>query len=74
MTRPYHYFHDPPAAPYECAHRVGVTWDRDDGGFIRYSAASLGMTTDGGFWLRAFHRIDVNQKGALVASIAKARP
>ena len=28
-TLPYSYFHQPPAHPFECAHRLGVRWDRD---------------------------------------------
>jgi hypothetical protein len=36
----YHYFHDVPRHPYECAHRAGVEWDRDRGVTVEYGAAS----------------------------------
>jgi len=29
VSGPYHYFHDVPRAPYECAHRLKVNWDKD---------------------------------------------
>jgi hypothetical protein len=43
--------------PYECSHRVGVKWDRDQlGRPILYTSGQLGISK-GGWWLRAFHEI-----------------
>ncbi len=55
VTEPYHYFHNPPADPYEHSHRLGVRWDRDKNGDpILYHAEQLGITVRGGLWRRAF--------------------
>lgn len=59
VDRPYHYFHNVPVDPYECAHRVGVNWDRDSQGMaIRYQARTFGIDIHGGFWRKAFGRLD----------------
>lgn len=45
------------SCPYECSHRVGVRWDRDDKGQpISYTTEQLGISK-GGWWLRAFQEI-----------------
>jgi hypothetical protein len=55
VTEPYDYVHDPPRLLYECAHRLGVRWDRDRFGQpICYRASDLGISNRGGFWMRAF--------------------
>jgi hypothetical protein len=55
VTEPYHYFHNPPADPYEHSHRLGVRWDRDENGVpILYHAEQLGINVRGGLWRRAF--------------------
>ena len=59
VTKPYSYFHDRPKHPYECAHRVGVSWDRDARGApVKYKATALSIPTRGGFWTRAFQVLD----------------
>lgn len=60
VTKPYHYRHNVPTEPYECAHRLGVEWDRDaDGKHKIYHAAAFGIETrGGGFWRRAFQALD----------------
>jgi hypothetical protein len=56
VTGGYHYFHNVPTAPYECAHRLKVVWDKDISGHpTRYSASQLGIGIQGGFWRKAFH-------------------
>jgi hypothetical protein len=40
--------------PFECAHRIKVKWDRNNGRPIEYSAADLGISIHGGYWRRAF--------------------
>lgn len=63
VTRPYHYFHNVPDEPYECAHRLGVKWDRDaEGHPIRYRAEQLNISTSG-FWRRAFHDLTSSVSG-----------
>ena len=55
VVEPYHYFHDIPVSPYECAHRLGVQWDKTaTGGFRAYHADALGINRQSGFWRRAF--------------------
>jgi hypothetical protein len=73
VIKPYEYFHHPPQHPYECAHRVGVDWDRNVDGFLEYRAAELGLGIRGGFWARAFHRIDASQKASLIERIVQVR-
>lgn len=47
-----------PSDPYECAHRLGVIWDRDNQNHpILHNNVQLGIVI-GGWWLRAFHEID----------------
>jgi len=54
----YEYYHDVPKAPYECAHRLGVKWDKDINGNPKlYHASDLNIGIIGGWWLRAFHKI-----------------
>jgi hypothetical protein len=70
VTSPYDYM---PALPYECAHRVGVRWDRDARGWAAYLAADLGIGIQGGWWLWAFHHLDGPQWESLRGQIARAR-
>ncbi len=61
VISPYNYYHDVPNAPYECAHRLGVEWDKDSSGEpMLYHAADLNIGIIGGWWLRAFHEISDN--------------
>lgn len=56
VYKQYEYYHDTPKAPYECAHRLGVSWDRDSNDNpVIYHASDLGIGIIGGWWLRAFH-------------------
>lgn len=73
VTKEYSYFHNAPDHPYENAHRVGVRWDQAGSGFARYTADELGLSTKGGFWLRAFHRIDNDRNAGLIERIDAAR-
>jgi hypothetical protein len=58
VNAPYRYYHDVPNDPYECSHRVGVSWNKDESGMPKaYLASSLGIGIMGGWWLRAFHEI-----------------
>ena len=58
VTGPYSYYHEVPKAPYECAHRLEVSWDKDTAGDPkRYSASDLNIGIVGGWWLRAFYEI-----------------
>lgn len=58
------------SGPYECAHRVGVKWDRDNQGQpILYTAEKLAVPI-GGWWLRAFHEI---MDPKIIAKVAKIR-
>ena len=53
---------------YECAHRCKVSWVRESGGSPRrFSAANLRIPYPGGFWRRAFARIDLTSKGRKIA-------
>lgn len=70
VTRPYHYV---PDHPYECAHRVGVAWDRDPAGWATYSADELGIGIRGGWWLWAFHRLGGARWSDLRAAVAASR-
>jgi hypothetical protein len=55
VVKPYWY---DPSDPYECAHRLGVVWDRDNqNNPILYNNDQFGISI-GGWWLRAFHEID----------------
>jgi hypothetical protein len=68
----YHYLHNTPAGPYECAHRLGVLWDRNtDGHPITYSAAQLGISIYGGFWRYAFYKF--THGDPVINSIDQAR-
>lgn len=75
VTGPYHYFHDVPDHPYECAHRLKVDWDRQmDGQPVVYRAKEFNITTRGGFWLRAFAALDDIPTGqAAISLIQTAR-
>lgn len=58
------------SGPYECAHRVGVRWDRNNKNQpIIYTSDQMGISK-GGWWLRAFHEIK-DQK--VISRIAHAR-
>jgi hypothetical protein len=55
----YNYFYAPPNYPFECAHQLAVRWDRDTfGKTISYSANQLGISIRGGFWMRAFQKME----------------
>jgi len=57
------------SGPYECAHRVGVKWNRDNiGQPVLYKAEQLGIVI-GGWWLRAFHEIRDQQVIMKVAAV-----
>ena len=73
VTGSYDYFHQPPEHPYECAHRMGVRWDRRDGRIVEYRASDFGINIRGGFWMRAFHRLDAKQKAEVLRKIDAAR-
>ena len=75
VTRGYHYYHQVPDHPYECAHRLGVRWDRDHGGQpISYHARHLNISNQGGFWMRAFHALNDSDQGmAAIPFIQKTR-
>ena len=75
VTLPYSYFFELPNHPFECAHRVGVRWDLDPATARprEYRAEELGVTTRGGWWLWAMHRLTVERHGALVGRINAAR-
>jgi len=67
VIKPYWY---DTSGPYECSHRVGVKWDRDQRGKpILYTAERL-MISKGGWWLRAFHEI---KEPALISRICLVR-
>jgi hypothetical protein len=74
-TLPYSYFHQPPAHPFECAHRLGVRWDRDPvtGLPADYRAADLGMSSRGGWWLWPFHHLAPGRHDELIARIDGVR-
>lgn len=66
VTRPYHYFHATPAHPYECAHRLGVEWDREFNGVPRvYQAWACGISIRGGFWRKAVATINADNRKAI---------
>jgi hypothetical protein len=75
VTLPYSYFFEIPAHPFECAHRVGVRWDLDPatGRPMEYRAEDLGITTRGGWWLWALHRLTSDRHADLVARIDSQR-
>ncbi len=67
----YEFYHDVPKAAYECAHRLGVKWDKGVNGKPRlYRASDLHIGIIGGWWLRAFHEIT---KQEIRDAIDKAR-
>jgi hypothetical protein len=74
-TLPYSYFHERPTHPFECAHRVGVRWDRDRETAlpVEYRAEELGMSPRGGWWLWAFHHLTTEKHGAIVQRINDER-
>jgi hypothetical protein len=70
----YDYFYQLPEHPYECAHRIGASWDHQDLAPVEYDAVrDFGLGIRGGFWTRAFHRIDRTQKADLIRRINDAR-
>lgn len=75
VTLPYSYFHEVPTHPFECAHRVGVRWDRDPqtATLVEYHANELGMSSRGGWWLWAFHHLTSEKHGTLVQRINHER-
>ncbi len=79
VSNPYRYYHDVPRAPYECAHRLGVNWDRDNHGGPRlYDATDLNIVITvkwRWWWRRAFHEItdDKITDVRIIDSINKAR-
>ena len=67
----YEYFYDIPEAPYECAHRLAVNWDKDSSGAPKlYNAADMNIGIIGGWWLRAFYEIS---NSTITNEIDKAR-
>jgi hypothetical protein len=59
--------------PYECAHRVGVKWDRDyQSQPILYTSEQLGISK-GGWWLRAFQEIKEPEIITKIASIRERK-
>lgn len=73
VSSPYSYFHDVPRHPYECAHRAGVKWDRADGVPMEYHVKDFGISIRGGWWLWAYHRLDVERYKSLVQRIEERR-
>ena len=75
VIRTYHYFHDVPLHPFECAHRVGVRWDRDhEGAPIPYYARDLAISIHGGFWSRALYEISTSPRSeVIIPKINRAR-
>jgi hypothetical protein len=69
VNRPYHYV---PQTPYECAHRLGVAWNRSAGKPVAYQAGDLGIGIQGGWWLWAFHDLSGDRWGPLRAAVARA--
>jgi len=71
VTKTYRYYHNIPNDPYECSHRLGVNWDRNEhGGPIVYSANTLGINIHGGWWRWAFYEI---QDSVIINNIDNAR-
>lgn len=72
VTKPYHYFHNIPDAPYEHSHRLGVEWLKDeDGKPLPFEKHNLNIGS-GGFWMRAFHDLNSTPTGrAAIPFIAK---
>lgn len=67
VVKPYWY---DTSGPYECAHRVGVKWDRNNQGKpVLYTNEQLGISK-GGWWLRAFQEI---KQQNIISRIAIAR-
>ncbi|OGW52587.1 MAG: hypothetical protein A2Y81_13400 [Nitrospirae bacterium RBG_13_43_8] len=62
VTKTYWYYHNVPTVPYECSHRLGVNWDRDNNGSpLRYWANDLAIDIRRGWWRRPFCEIkDMN--------------
>jgi hypothetical protein len=75
VTLPYSYFHERPTHPFECAHRVGVRWDRDPATalVVEYRAEELGMSSRGGWWLWAFHHLSMERHEQIVRRINDER-
>ena len=75
VTLPYSYFHELPTHPFECAHRVGVRWDRDpaSGLAVEYRAEELDMSSRGGWWLWPFHHLTGERHGELLRRINDQR-
>lgn len=73
VTTPYHYFHDVPRHPYECAHRLGVEWDRRGGVPVEYHADDFGVSIRGGWWMWAYHKLHAERYETLVRRIEARR-
>jgi len=75
VVEPYHYLHNTPTQPYECAHRVSVEWDADhEGAPVMYFAADLSIGTRGGFWVYAFQMIEnANKSAEIIDNIERLR-
>ena len=73
VTIAYSYFHLPPDHPFECAHRVGVRWDRDHGVPVEYHAEELGIPTRGGWWLWPFHHLTPDRHAPLIERVNARR-
>lgn len=59
VNRRYHYEYNIPEKPFECAHRLGVFWDRDShGDIITYKLSDLGINNQGGWWIKAFSKVE----------------
>jgi len=73
VTTGYSYFHDVPRHPFECAHRVGVRWDRHNGVPVEYTAEEFGFGISGGWWLWAYHKLTAPRHEALIDRINRRR-
>ena len=74
VTEAYYYKHQVPDEPYECAHRLGVKWNRDEAGKPRiYSASELNISTKGGFWTRAFYPLENSANTRVLVPRIKAQ-
>jgi hypothetical protein len=72
VTEPYEYVHAPPSHPYECAHRLGVSWDRDAAGKpICYLATAFGISNRGALWRRGFAVLEDWQEGRLAIPLIR---
>ena len=70
VNRCYHYEYDIPDKPYECAHRIGVYWDKNSSGTpVIYSLSSLGINNQGGWWIKAFSKIESDNTIKIINSL-----